>query len=82
MLSIFVYATLIAGFYAFFVPFIEVEGVRWWLCALYAVIVVVLFGLNLRTSLMDPADPAIYGAGDGEYFCGHCQVRRHGIWQL
>lgn len=75
VLSIFVYAILIAGFYAFHMPFVEVDGVRWWLCGMYGAIVIYLFYLNLRTSLIDPADPAVYSSSGGDFFCGHCQVK-------
>jgi len=78
LLSILVFAALVAGFYAFFVPFIEPAGVRWWLCGLYALIVLACVRLNLAASLCDPSDPALRGAEGGEYYCGHCQalVRR------
>jgi hypothetical protein len=103
-----VFFALAAGVYAFYVPFVEPEGAKWFLVALYSLLVAAIVALDLytrrdgaqgpggsgappdltaaqpadhiaplrrRCSALDPSDPGLQGATNGEYFCGLCQVR-------
>ncbi|EFJ44857.1 hypothetical protein VOLCADRAFT_121256 [Volvox carteri f. nagariensis] len=72
--SWFVFFALASGVYAFYLPFVEDAGVRWFLVALYSVLVVAIVTLDLYTSCLDPSDPGLTGATDGEFFCGLCQA--------
>ncbi|GIL42002.1 hypothetical protein Vafri_66 [Volvox africanus] len=69
-----VFFALASGVYAFYMPFVEDAGVRWFLVALYSVLVVAIVALDLYTSYLDPSDPGLTGATDGEFFCGLCQA--------
>ncbi|PNH12685.1 hypothetical protein TSOC_000383 [Tetrabaena socialis] len=69
-----VFLALTSGVYAFYVPFVEDAGSRWALVALYSVLIVAMFILNMYTSYLDPSDPGLKGSSDGEFFCGLCQA--------
>lgn len=68
------FLALVAGVYAFYMPFVDPPGVRWLLVALYTVLVVANLALNFLTSYTDPSDPGLHGSTDGEFFCGLCQA--------
>ncbi|KAG2440538.1 hypothetical protein HYH02_010416 [Chlamydomonas schloesseri] len=55
-------------------PFVEDAGARWFLVALYSLLVIAIVALDLYTSYLDPSDPGLMGATDGEFFCGLCQA--------
>lgn len=44
-----IFFALVAGVYAFYVPFVEDVGARWFLVALYSVLVVAIVSLDLYT---------------------------------
>ncbi|KAG2446136.1 hypothetical protein HXX76_000733 [Chlamydomonas incerta] len=69
-----IFFALVSGVYAFYVPFVEDAGARWFLVALYSLLVIAIVALDLYTSYLDPSDPGLMGATDGEFFCGLCQA--------
>ncbi|KAG2498006.1 hypothetical protein HYH03_004264 [Edaphochlamys debaryana] len=69
-----IFFALVSGVYAFYVPFVEDAGTKWFLVALYTLLVVGITTLDLYTSYLDPSDPGLTGATDGEFFCGLCQA--------
>mmetsp|Transcript_36217 Transcript_36217/g.80584 ORF Transcript_36217/g.80584 Transcript_36217/m.80584 type:complete len:508 (+) Transcript_36217:137-1660(+) len=74
VLSFIVLGFLVSGVYAFYVPLVQEESVRYGLLALYTLVVAVVITFGALSSLSDPSDPGLDGATDGEYFCAICQA--------
>lgn len=68
------FAGLVTGCYALYVPMVENEAARWTLFSVYSVLVAFVIALAFITSRTDPSDPGLDGPTEGDYYCAHCQA--------
>ncbi|GAX77523.1 hypothetical protein CEUSTIGMA_g4967.t1 [Chlamydomonas eustigma] len=70
--SFVVFGFLVAGCYAFFLPFLSNTAAQIALGSVYGILVFVVFALAYISSSTDPSDPGLHGGSDGEYYCALC----------
>jgi hypothetical protein len=72
--AVLLFCGLVAGCFAFEIPFIASNESRAAVTALYSLLVAALLGLYLKTSLTDPSDPCLTSDARGTAYCDQCAV--------